>query len=121
MSSKILIVEDQDDSANMLMILLTREGYTTICAQDGRQGYELAMKEKPDLVLTDIEMPDVDGVELIRMLRQEKDCAKLPIILITAYRTNRVYDAMSAGANAVTFKPIFYDTLCKTIKEWLPN
>ena len=121
MPHKILIVEDHADAANMLTILLAREGYTTICAQDGRQGLDMAMKEKPDLVLTDIEMPNLDGVEMVKLLRQEASCAKMPIILITAYRTDKVYEAMLAGANAVTYKPIFYDTLFKTIKDWLPN
>ena len=121
MKQKILIVEDHADAANMLALLLAREGYNTIYAQNGREGFDLATKENPNLVLTDLQMPEVNGVEFVKLLRNQAQFNKMPIIIVTAYRTKEFYEAMYAGANDVIFKPIFYDRLVDAIKKWLPD
>lgn len=121
MAQKILIVDDHPDAAKMLAILLAREGYTTIHVQDGREAFDLAKKENPHLVLTDLQMPELSGVELVKLLRKEPQFDKLPIIIVTAYRTAEFYEAMHAGANDVIFKPIFYDRLLTAIKKFLPD
>ncbi len=121
MAQKILIVEDHADAANMLALLLAREGYTTIHAKNGREGFALAIKENPSLVLTDLQMPEMDGVSLVKLLRQQAQFTALPIIIVTAYRTSEFYEAMQAGANDAVFKPIFYDRLVAVIKKFLPG
>lgn len=62
---KILIVEDHPSVRTMLSHLFTSEGFKTVCAGDGQEGFELAVRENPDLVLTDLDMPRVNGVQLI--------------------------------------------------------
>src|SRR5262245_35125131 len=121
MSQKILIDEDHADAANMLALLLAREGYKTIYAQNGREGFDLATKENPNLILTDLQMPEIDGVEFVKLLRNEAQFTKLHIIIVTAYRTKESYEAVYAGAKYVIFKPIFYHRLLDAIKKWLPD
>src|SRR5262245_58065597 len=117
---KILIVEDHSDSANMLAVMLSMKGYETCYAENGEDGFHLALTEKPDLVLTDLEMPTANGVDLIRMLRATKETAHLPVIAMTAYRTIRVEAARRAGANGVHYKPIKFDQLHALIEQFLP-
>lgn len=81
MSKKVLIIEDEKNIVDILKFNLTREGFSTIEAYDGEQGYEMALNEKPDLILLDIMLPKMDGFTVCRRLRQE---ISTPILMLTA-------------------------------------
>ncbi|MCP2035159.1 two-component system alkaline phosphatase synthesis response regulator PhoP [Planomicrobium sp. HSC-17F08] len=82
MLKKILIIEDEHSIATLLSYNLVQAGYETIIANDGKEGYEKALTEKPSLVLLDLMLPSMDGVEVCKSLRQQK--VQTPIIMLTA-------------------------------------
>lgn len=82
MQKKILIIEDEQSIATLLSYNLTQAGYETIVANDGKEGYELAMKEAPSLIVLDLMLPSMDGVEICKELRLQK--VSTPIIMLTA-------------------------------------
>ncbi|HYP26729.1 MAG TPA: response regulator [Blastocatellia bacterium] len=106
MPPKILIVEDNFDSREMLTTLLSSEGYTVITAEDGQDGLARLESDPPDLIITDIEMPNLDGIDLIKRLRQRPDWKQVPIVVVSAYGSGNLVQAMDAGANAAMRKPI---------------
>ncbi|HEU0163841.1 MAG TPA: response regulator [Thermomicrobiales bacterium] len=110
MSSRILIVEDQADVAQLIEVVLVGEGHTVAVAPDGAQGLMMARDWEPDLILMDIMLPGVDGGTLISRLRREKDTAGLPIIAMSASRTLRDRTA-ELEADALLSKPFDVDAL----------
>lgn len=82
MLNKILIIEDEHSIATLLSYNLVQAGFETIVANDGKQGYDLAISEKPSLIVLDLMLPSMDGVEVCKALRQEK--VNIPIIMLTA-------------------------------------
>lgn len=82
MLNKILIIEDEHSIATLLSYNLVQAGYETIVAYDGKEGYEMAMSEKPSLIVLDLMLPSMDGVEVCKSLRQQK--INTPIIMLTA-------------------------------------
>jgi CheY-like chemotaxis protein len=82
--TKILVVEDNEDNRDMLVRRLQRRGYETLAAVDGQQGIELARNEKPDLILMDMSLPVLDGWQATRILKQNDDTRRIPIIGLSA-------------------------------------
>ncbi|MBT2582499.1 response regulator transcription factor [Planococcus sp. ISL-109] len=82
MPKKILIIEDEHPIATLLSYNLVQAGYETVIANDGKQGYDLALSDKPDLIVLDLMLPSMDGVEVCKSLRQQK--VNTPIIMLTA-------------------------------------
>lgn len=82
MPNKILIIEDEHSIATLLSYNLVQAGFETIVANDGKEGYELAISERPSLIVLDLMLPSMDGVEVCKALRQEK--VNIPIIMLTA-------------------------------------
>lgn len=109
-SSRILIVEDQADVAQLIEVVLVGEGHTVAVARDGAQGLMMARDWKPDLILMDIMLPGVDGGTLIARLRREAETAELPIIAMSASRTLRERTA-ELEADALLSKPFDVDAL----------
>lgn len=117
MSSKILIVEDSTDAREMLAMLFHMEGYSVATAEDGREGLMRASAETPDLILTDINMPNIDGAEMIRRLRAEPGSSRVPIVVMTAFGDDVADRAVESGADRALTKPVDYDLLLETIKD----
>jgi two-component system chemotaxis response regulator CheY len=90
----ILVVEDESDFAESLDFLLTRSGYRVLLAYDGREGFEKAVAERPDLVLTDLMMPVMDGQELIERLRANPATSRIPVIAMSASHQARRADML---------------------------
>ena len=84
MAEKILIVDDDVDTLRLVGIMLQRQGYQIIAATNGQQGLSKALEERPDLILLDVMMPDMDGYEVTRQLRQAPPTAQTPILMFTA-------------------------------------
>lgn len=110
MPSRILVVEDQEDVAQLIDVVLKGEGYTVAIARDGAQGLMMSRDWDPDLILMDIMLPGVDGGTLISRLRREKETADLPIIAMSASRTLRDRTP-ELEADALLSKPFDVDAL----------
>ena len=114
---KILVVEDDPASRELLLYYLHSEGYQVIVAEDGQEGFDKAQQEKPELVVTDLSMPRMDGVELIRLLRQRPDLKGVKICVLTAHGSGNIEKARTAGADAVMQKPTPPDTLADVVRQ----
>jgi len=87
MKKKILIIDDEPDIVMYLKILLEDHNYTVISASDGQAGFDLAKKEKPDLVCLDIMMPRKTGVTVYQEIKTDQELKKIPCIIISAYES----------------------------------
>ena len=116
--ARILIAEDHLDSRDALRILLEAAGYVVTVADDGSKAVDLALNERPDLILMDIMMPVLDGFEATRLLREECGMRGVPIIAFTAMEGAQDR-ALEAGATAVLRKPLEIHSLLAAINEHL--
>ena len=119
MPSKILVVDDSDDTREMMAKLLELESFTVVTAEDGSAGLNLADAELPDLIITDINMPNMNGIEMIRRLREQPVFASIPIMAITAYGNGVAKEALEAGADRAATKPVQFNALVVQIRELL--
>jgi CheY-like chemotaxis protein len=116
----ILVVEDYTDSRTLLSSLLRAKGYKVVEARDGKEGLLQANRVTPDLILMDLAMPEMDGVEATRRLRQRNTLSRTPIFAISAYATADVeQDAMAAGCAEIFAKPLDIGSLLGRIKATL--
>src|SRR3982750_2825692 len=106
MSKKILVVEDYDDSRQMMKTFLEMYGYDVLEARDGYEAVEKAVEEQPNLILMDVAMPALDGVQATNVIRQHDSLADVPIVAITAYGDFYKDRARKAGCNEVLNKPV---------------
>ena len=113
--NQILIVEDHPDTQEGLKQLLQLIGYHVLTANNGQQGLMKACAHLPDLIITDVMMPVMDGIEMVKQLRASTAFRKTPIIVVSAYIT-KAAEAMQAGANDVVPKPIDTDLLMHRIE-----
>ena len=117
----ILLVEDYKDSREMIRLLLEDLSYRVLEARNGMEALDLALTETPDLVLTDFNLPDIDGTTLIKRLRKlGHKMSRIPVIMLTAHDRGRVYKlAMAAGCTAFFTKPVNFVVLEQTINTLL--
>jgi CheY-like chemotaxis protein len=116
----ILVIEDHSDSRTLLSSLLRAKGYKVVEARDGKEGLLQANRITPDLILMDLAMPEMDGVEATRRLRQRNTLSRTPIFAISAYATAGVkHDALAAGCAEVFLKPLDIESLLGKIKATL--
>ena len=121
MSKRILVVEDQDDNRRILRDLLTASGYELIEAVDGEQGLAAAQKERPDLILMDIQLPGIDGYEVTRRIKADEALRSIPIIAVTSYAlSGDDQKAFAAGCDAYVTTPFSPRSLLAKIREYLP-
>jgi len=107
MSKKILIVEDNPQNMRLIEMALSAESYTLLGTTDGEEALEVAKKERPDLIIMDIQLPKMSGLEVTRKLREIPEFSRTPIIAITAYAMKGDKEkALNAGCNAYLSKPI---------------
>jgi len=117
---KILLIEDNEMNRDMLSRRLVRKGYQVVTAHDGTQGHTLALQENPELILMDIGLPDMDGWEVTRLLKANKDTCNIPIIALTAHAlvTDRA-KAFEAGCDDYDTKPVEFGRLSEKIENLL--
>jgi CheY-like chemotaxis protein len=117
---KILIVEDNEVSRDMLRKRLERRGYSVVIARDGEQGYSLANSDSPDLILMDISLPGMDGWEVTQLLKAHDATRHIPIIALTAHAlvSDRA-KASETGCNDYDTKPIEFERLCQKMESLL--
>jgi len=106
MASRVLIVEDEQDIRDLLAFNLSREGYQVATAATGTEGLRQASRERPDLVLLDLMLPEMDGLEVCRRLRQDPATAAVPVIMLTAkgHEVDRIV-GLEIGADDYVVKP----------------
>lgn len=115
--SRILVVEDNVDSRDLLAKLLGMNGYEVSSASDGESGYAAALRELPDLIITDVNMPRMDGIALLRKVRLEGLLTGTSVLVVTAFGSEAVREAVEAGADAATAKPFDFDAFVETVKS----
>ncbi|MEK6322680.1 MAG: response regulator [Acidobacteriota bacterium] len=116
---KVLVVEDHHDTSFLLCRLLKTEGYDVEHAIDGIVGLNAAASAPPDLIVTDIQMPRMDGIEMIKRIRGSKDISGTPIIVMSAYGKRVIDDALNAGADGFVEKPIDLESFLETVRSKL--
>lgn len=118
--NRILIVDDEPDIVEALQVRLEQENYECLTACDGNGGLELARVQKPDLIILDIMLPNLDGYKVCRLLKFQKELQRIPIIMLTA--RDKVEDRLlgeQTGADYYMTKPFSMDELVATIKQFL--
>ncbi|GIF20479.1 CheY-like chemotaxis protein [Actinoplanes tereljensis] len=113
----VLVAEDDQDIAVILSRLLTRAGHTVVHRPDGLAALEQAVAERPDVLLTDLGMPQMDGLELTRAIRRSADLADLPIVMLSGHLHPGDNQPIEAGCCAVLLKPCPNDKLREVIQE----
>ncbi len=115
---KILVVEDNETNLYLIKFILERNNYEVIVAKNGLAGIEMATKENPDLIIMDIQLPDIDGLETTRRIR--KSDGKIPIVALTSYAmVGDKEKSLAAGCTGYMEKPINPDTFIDTLSKYL--
>jgi CheY-like chemotaxis protein len=117
---RILIVEDNELNRDVLSRRLTARGYQVLVAEDGRQGLALAEADRPDLILMDLGLPDIDGWACVRRLRANVSTRSIPVVALTAHAmTGDRERALEAGCDEFDPKPIDFASLLIKMRRLL--
>src|SRR5262245_57374156 len=117
---KILLIEDNEQNRDALSRRLQRRGYDVIMASDGKQGVVTAQTELPDLILMDLNLPDVDGWEATRQLKAAPDTRAIPVLAMTAHAIAGDQErALQAGCDDYHAKPVEFPRLLTQIEALL--
>ncbi len=120
MNSLILVVDDEDMTRKLLRLMLERDGFVIVEAEDGQHALEVIAQQPPDMVILDVMMPNMDGFATCQKIRSRPETAHLPIILLSARtQAEAVYAGLQAGANRYITKPISKPELLQAIAELL--
>ena len=120
MSQCILVVEDQEDNRQILRDLLGNAGYELTEAENGEEAIAAAGKQRPDLILMDIQLPIMDGYEATRLIRTNPDLRSVPIIAVTSYALAGDEDkALAAGCDGYVTKPYSPRDLLAKVRTYL--
>jgi len=116
----ILLVEDFDDTRLMTKLWLTKKGYRVVEAENGAEAVDLAQREQPDLIIMDMMMPGVDGLDATRQIREYQSLQTTPIVAVSAYGADQYrHRALDAGCNEYVPTPFDPDALSKLIERLL--
>ncbi len=119
---QVLVVEDNEDNMKVITFILEKSGYKTLQAEDGRTGIALALKEEPDFVILDIQLPDMNGMDVVKAIRKSERIKNTPVIAITSYAVEGDRERMlSGGCDGYIEKPIDPVNIIKQIREILGN
>ena len=120
MPARILVIEDNVDSLELMTYLLSAFGHTVFAACDGEEGLEIARRELPDLVLSDLQMPKKDGYEVARALRKDLRLARQPLVAVTAFAMQGDRDrVLAAGFDGYISKPIVPEEFVGQVERFL--
>jgi CheY-like chemotaxis protein len=118
-SIKVLVAEDNVDNLQLLSTLLSLNGYTVIPAENGSEALTLLESHRPDLIIADVSMPVLNGIDMIRTLRQKRENRKIPVIVLSAYANGMKHQALEVGADLVMAKPAQFDLLLEAVEQLL--
>jgi two-component system cell cycle response regulator DivK len=118
--AKILYIEDNSDNMTLVKRVLEIEGYEVIQAETGQEGINQAINNSPDIIITDINLPDIDGYEITNRLKQNQTTAHIPIVAMTANVMQKDRkNVIDAGCDGFISKPIDIDELPEQIESYL--
>ncbi len=119
----ILIAEDYDDTRSLIRMLLQSKGHHVVEAVNGLEAVEIASREPPDLILMDLNMPVLDGIEATRRLRSLPETAGVPVVAVTAHCGDGHWEqkARAAGCDECVAKPVSFDLLDGVLARFLPK
>ena len=122
MAHKIVVIDDDKVTRKLLTEILTRNGYETHGAHDGQEGIALVKWEKPDLVLTDLLIPLVDGIGVCQQIKSEPELIGTKVVVMSALKNPvMVREARAAGADDFIDKPIRTEALLELLRKLLPD
>jgi two-component system cell cycle response regulator DivK len=120
-AARILVIEDNAANLELVRYLLSFSGYAVLEARDGAQGVDMALRERPDLVVCDLQMPLLDGYQVLERLRQHPACAAMVVVAVTAFSMpNDRQKVMTAGFDGYLSKPIEPERFVAQIEAFLP-
>lgn len=117
----VLLAEDNEDMRQLYSLVLSQAGFEVREALNGKEALAAVKQSRPDVLITDIMMPVMDGLELIARIKREPDLSDLPIIAISAYGGEYLSRAYTVGATGVVGKPIDPDSLIDAVIHALPT
>lgn len=120
MSKKVLVVEDNELNMKLFRDLLEAHGYKTIQTRNGNEVLDLARREQPDLILMDIQLPEVSGLDVTRWLKADPELKKIPVIAVTAFAMKGDEQKIrEGGCEDYISKPISVTGFIETIQKYL--
>jgi len=115
---RALVIEDNQDNMVLITRLLNKAGYRTLEAMTGRAGVDMALKERPDFILLDIQLPDILGTEVLRLLRESEIGVGIPVIAVTSFAMAGDRERLlEAGCDGYLEKPIDPKLIIQQIKK----
>ena len=119
-SKKVLIVEDNDLNMKLFNDLLEAHGYHTLQTRDGVEALKLARQHRPDLILMDIQLPEISGLEVTKWLKEDDDLRAIPVIAVTAFAMKGDEEKIrGGGCEAYIAKPISVASFLRTVERFL--
>jgi adenylate cyclase len=112
---KVLVIEDDEYSRDALAHLLVAEGYDAQSAHDGEAGLDKAREASPDVIVLDLNLPGMDGKQVIKMIRDDESLASIPILVVTGDDDKEAQAAVQIGADGYLTKPVEFDALISAI------
>ncbi|MFQ5535309.1 MAG: response regulator [Sphingomonadales bacterium] len=120
MAKSVLIVEDNELNMKLFHDLLDAHGYRTIQTRDGLQALELAREHRPDLILMDIQLPEISGLEVTKWIKEDKSLCSIPVIAVTAFAMKGDEEKIrEGGCEAYISKPISVAQFLQTVNQYL--
>ena len=120
MAKKVLIVEDNELNMKLFHDLLDAQGYETLQTREGLQALALAREHRPDLILMDIQLPEISGLEVTKWLKEDDDLAAIPVVAVTAFAMKDDEEKiLRAGCQAYISKPISISDFLAALKKFL--
>ncbi len=120
MSKTVLIVEDNELNMKLFHDLLVALGYEAVCAGNGKEAMKLVREKRPDLILMDIQLPEVSGLEVTRWIKEDRDLRSIPIVAVTAFAMKGDEEKIrKGGCEAYLPKPINVPRFIETVQQFL--
>jgi len=118
---RVLLIEDEEEVAELYKIKLTLDGYEVLVATSGQEGLDKALKEKPELIFLDIKMPEMDGFEVLKQLRESPKTEGTPIIILSNFdEEDLIEKGLTLGANEYLIKSQFTpEEISDKVKDWV--
>ena len=121
MAKKVLIVEDNELNMKLFHDLLEAQGYETLETREGLAALSLAREHRPDLILMDIQLPEISGLEVTKWLKEDDDLSHIPVVEVTAFAMKGDEERIrEGGCEAYISKPISVASFMRTVERFLP-
>lgn len=118
--ARVLIIEDNDNNMELISFILEVNGEETLKATNGTEGVRMALGERPDYIILDIQLPDIDGLEVLKQIRASESGERIPVIAMTSYAMSGDKEKMlAAGCNGYIEKPIDPERVIAQIRDIL--